>query len=99
MGCATLSESAPMNFPSPGSARKGHLQRAVGFGVETIREAQVGSALAHQSLRWLSKQFLACAVYKPKLLVTVERENSDLDFSHNGPQKSGGFQSAKPLFA
>src|SRR5215475_3364702 len=88
-----------MHFPAAGSTWKRHLKRAVAFGVKTIRQTEVGRALTHQPLRGLSKQFLTGAIYQTKLVVAVERKNSDLDFRHNGSQKRGSFQGAKTLFA
>src|SRR5262245_28552759 len=99
MWYTTFTESATVHFPAAGSTGKRHLKRAVAFGVKTIRQTEVGRALAHQSLRRLSKQFLASAIYQAKLVVAVESKNSDLDFRHNGSQKRRSFQSTKPLFA
>src|SRR5262245_42727170 len=94
---SALSKQAPAHFPSSGTSRKTGIRQTRRIAFEKIIQAKIFRALSQQTLLGQLHQVLTGSINESKLVITVKREDCDVDFFHYLAQKRGCFQRIETL--
>src|SRR5207248_1130927 len=94
-----LTKRAPTHSPAAGSARESERQWNIFVRIETDFEPQVARMSPKQFVHRLPQEILPGAIDQPKFSLGIERENGDVDLSHDGAQQRGRFERTKTLHA
>src|SRR5262245_7902013 len=96
---ASLPKRSPPHAPAPCSAGKSDLQCAGRVAFEALREPQFLRTVSQQPFARPPQQPFSGTIHQPQPAMMIERENGDVDLTHDGPEKRRRFERPKTLLA